>query len=130
MGDIELRKAIGANLKRLRREAGYKSGKAFAERLGITASKYSEYEQGRVAIPYDMGQEIAEALGCTMDELAGRSCKHTGAHVLASDEQELVNCYRACTPERQAMLLNLARDSALVSGEVAERAVPASSASA
>lgn len=128
MGDIELRKAIGANLKRLRKEAGYKSGKAFAERLGITASKYSEYEQGRVAIPYDMGQEIAEALGCTMDALAGRSFKR--ADRLTSAERELINCYRACTPERQATLLNLARDSALVSGEAAECTVSASSAGA
>ena len=65
-------KSIGRNLQRLRKEAGFKSAKAFAEYVGISTARYTEYEQGRRCFNYDQAWEFADALGCSMDELAGR----------------------------------------------------------
>lgn len=70
-------KSIGRNLQRLRKEAGFKSAKAFAEHIGISAARYTEYEQGRRCFNYDQAWEFADALGCTMDELAGRNFKES-----------------------------------------------------
>ncbi len=72
-------KSIGRNLQRLRKEAGFKSAKAFAEHVGISTARYTEYEQGRRCFNYDQAWEFADALGCTMDELAGRTFKESDA---------------------------------------------------
>lgn len=80
MGTDEDRcKSIGRNLQRLRKDAGFKSAKAFAEYIGISPARYTEYEQGRRCFNYDQALVFADALGCTMDELAGRSFKESDA---------------------------------------------------
>lgn len=56
-----------------------------------------------------------------LSDSAGIAVKEHGGDSLSPDERELLGCYRSCTPERQDALLNLARDSALLSGGAAER---------
>lgn len=63
-------------LQCLRREAGYRSAKDFAEQLGIPCSTYARYERAvegpECGIPLPAAWQIAEALGCSIDLVVGR----------------------------------------------------------
>lgn len=64
-------------LQRMRRAAGYRSAKDFAEELGIPASTYARYERtpegpDACSIPIRAAWRIADALGCSIDEVVGR----------------------------------------------------------
>ena len=59
-------------LQAVRKRAGYPSARAFAERLGLSPNTYTAYEQGRIAPPAERLCEMADALGCTVDEILGR----------------------------------------------------------
>lgn len=61
------------NLQKMRKRAGYKSAKAFADAMGISKDTYTGYEQGRISFTVEKAWEFADALGCSLDELAGRS---------------------------------------------------------
>ena len=61
------------NLQALRKAAGFKSAKAFAHHIGMNVNTYTDYEQGRRMFALDQAWEFADALGCTLDELAGRT---------------------------------------------------------
>lgn len=73
MNDQSFTKRIGKHLQSMRKNAGFKSAKSFAEHLGISVSAYTEYEQGRCSFTYEQAWEFADALGCTLDELGGRT---------------------------------------------------------
>ena len=98
----EFRDEIARNLQSSRRAHGFKSAKAMADALGISASKYTEYEQGRVSCPLDVAWDIADVLGITLDELAGREWPQAPA--LTPDERRLVEDYRGCTPRERNVL--------------------------
>lgn len=72
MKDTTRQKQIGKNLQRLRKDAGFKSAKAFAESIGFNPGRYTSYEQGERAFTYEQAWEMADALHCTLDELGGR----------------------------------------------------------
>lgn len=116
------RKQLGEHLKTLRKEAGFKSSKAFAEHLGITSSRYVEYEQGRVALPYETAWLIADALGITLDEVGGR--EFARASSVTPDESRVLARYRSLSLSSQiaasAMLDGLA-DRAKASAGGSER---------
>lgn len=63
-------------LQRLRREAGYRSAKEFAEALGIPGSTYARYERAGdgadCGIPLPAAWHIADKLGCSIDLVIGR----------------------------------------------------------
>ena len=63
-------------LQRLRREAGYRSAKEFAEALGIPGSTYARYERAGdgadCGIPLPAAWQIADMLGCSIDLVVGR----------------------------------------------------------
>lgn len=59
-------------LQKVRKAGGFKSAKAFAEFMGINPNTYTDYEQGRINFTLETAWEFADALGCTLDELAGR----------------------------------------------------------
>ncbi len=60
-------------LQKLRREAGYKSAAAYADHMGYPRTSYTEYEQGRAALPLERAWAIADDLGVTLDALVGRT---------------------------------------------------------
>ena len=92
----------------MRRRAGFKSAKAFAEHLGMSAGTYIEYEQGRRSFTLKRAWEFADELGCTIDELAGRSYSpHT---VTDPRREELLGYWDACSKERRDTLLATAQD--------------------
>ena len=63
-------------LQRLRREAGYRSAKDFAQVLSIPSSTYARYERAvegpECGIPLPSAWQIADALGCSIDLVVGR----------------------------------------------------------
>ena len=59
-------------LQAMRKRAGFKSAKAFAEHVGMSVSTYTKYEQGMSEMSLERAWEFADALDCTLDELAGR----------------------------------------------------------
>lgn len=63
-------------LQRLRREAGYRSAKDFAQVLSIPRSTYARYERAvegpECGIPLPSAWQIADALGCSIDLVVGR----------------------------------------------------------
>ena len=63
-------------LQTLRRGAGYRSAKDFAERLGIPAPTYARYERQPESpdnkTPMGAAWKIADALGCSIDMVVGR----------------------------------------------------------
>lgn len=77
-------------LQRIRKEKGFKSAKAFAEHLGISPGTYTQYEQGQIGLTLEKAWEFADALECTLDELAGREWPRPA---FADPDQEALNGY-------------------------------------
>lgn len=103
------------SLKALRKAAGYKTAKAFAEAIGMPATTYSKYEtsaeSGEVSMPLKSAWAIADALGCTIDALVGRGeVPQAGMSgdiqrrfdALSEDGKELVEDFIAMTEAREA----------------------------
>lgn len=102
--NTEPAKQIGSHLQTMRRAAGFKSAKTFAEHIGISKDTYTGYEQGRISLSYERAWEFADALGCTLDDIGGR--KFPGKS-LSPDEESLVSTYRSVTPHgKKAMMTN------------------------
>ena len=63
-------------LQRLRRDAGYRCAKEFAEVLNIPNSTYSRYERAPegpdCGIPLQAAWAMADKLGCSIDLVVGR----------------------------------------------------------
>ena len=59
-------------LQEIRKNAGYKSAKAFAEAHGINVRTYTNYEQGVRDIDVSTLWQLADIFECTIDELVGR----------------------------------------------------------
>lgn len=83
-----------SNLQAMRKRAGFKSARAFAEHMGISVDSYTAYEQGKVNMSLLQAWEFADALDCTLDELAGRKSPNV-ADALTADERAVVDGYRA-----------------------------------
>lgn len=100
------RKAIGRNMQSLRKQAGYKSAKAFADEIGINANTYTQYEQGMSGMSYETAWQIADALDCTLDALGGR----TSPPREYSDprQQALNHCYGMLDDRSKGELAGLA----------------------
>lgn len=74
-------------LKELRKAAGWKSARSFAEHVGIPFDTYSSYEQGRRNFMLDTAVMFCNELGCTLDELAGREPKdYVRSNIMNNDE--------------------------------------------
>lgn len=102
-------------LQRLRRQAGYRSAKDFAEELGIPSSTYARYERAGdgadCGIPLPAAWQIADALGCSIDLVVGRE----GIDTPKPDSVQ--PRYDALSPEGRALV-----DSYLAYVELGERA--------
>jgi transcriptional regulator with XRE-family HTH domain len=62
-------KIVGARLKALRLELGYKSQTAFAEKLGIEKNTYNPYEKGTRALTFETALKIRRNFGVSVDWL-------------------------------------------------------------
>ena len=59
-------------LRQLRKAAGYKSARQYAEHIGVPQQTYNNYETGFRKLSLELACEICDDLGCTLDELCGR----------------------------------------------------------
>ena len=64
-------------LMQLRKAAGYKSRDDFAKVLGVNPRTYKTWETGERNISFTQACMVADALNCSLDELAGRT-EHIG----------------------------------------------------
>lgn len=102
-------------LQRLRRQAGYRSAKDFAEALGIPGSTYTRYERAGdgagCGIPLPAAWQIADTLGCSIDLVVGRE------DIDAPEPEGIQPRYDALSPEGRNLV-----DSYLSYVELGERA--------
>ena len=106
---------MNLQLQRLRKQAGYKSQQAFADRIGVTPRCYASWERQEVAMSFEQAIMCAEALGCTTDELAGLNPPETTYTDPRQDE--LNRCWSACDESGKAHILESARGASLLHGE-------------
>lgn len=85
-----------------RRLAGYRSAKAFADSFGINVSTYTQYERGLIDFSAERAWELADALGCTVDELLGRDMPSSTP--LTGREGRLLAAYRKTSDTGRAAL--------------------------
>ena len=69
---LERSPIVGRSLQELRREAGYRSAREFAEACEITQSSMTRYEKEPDNIPVRSAWRIADVLGCSIDDVVGR----------------------------------------------------------
>lgn len=104
---------LGKRLRALRKRAGFRSAKAFAEYAGFTTTGYAEFEQGRSRLTYEKAWKIADALGISLDELGGREWPPSGA-VADPRRQAMLDSYDALTEDGKTlaseMVASVARD--------------------
>lgn len=85
------------------------------------SSKISQILNGKVTDPrLSTAKAIAEALGVTIDYLAGMTDEIPKVGEMTVAEVELIGNYRECTRQRQQMLILNSRDCAAMSKEAAE----------
>ena len=71
-------------LTRIRNLRGYTQAQ-MAEKLGISRSTYTNYERGNRSPDLETLEHISDVLGCTLDELFGRSKGEPGREVQYAD---------------------------------------------
>ena len=98
-----------SNLQAMRKRAGFKSARAFAEHIDMPIDTYTAYEQGKVNISLLQAWEFADILNCTLDELAGRKSPNTQPSISA-DEQTIIDTYRAAGRLGKRVILATARE--------------------
>ena len=64
------------SLRDIRKDAGYKSAKELADKMGIPTPTFSRYEQSPDKIPIKAAWALADVLGCSIDEVVGRVDRH------------------------------------------------------
>ena len=94
------------NLQNVRRDAGFKSAKAFAEYVGMNSKTYTAYEQGTRSMTLAQAWEFADALHCSLDELAGREWLQKVAS-FTKDEYKLVQLYRSSDSRGQETIMTV-----------------------
>lgn len=72
-------------LQQLRKAAGYKSRNDFADVLGVNPRTYKTWETGERKMSFEQACLIADALHCSLDELAGRT-EYIGTY---SDDRQI-----------------------------------------
>ena len=102
-------------LQEMRKRAGFKSAKAFADHIGMKKDTYTNYEQERRPITLELAWEFADVLGCTLDELAGREFHPPGEVISDPYERELVDLYRSVGPAGKGHILDDARGQSALS---------------
>lgn len=94
-------------LQKVRKRAGFKSAKAFAEHMGLNPNTYTDYEQGRIDFTLEKAWEFADALNCTLDELAGR--ESPPARIDDPLKRQVVDAYDSMTQAGRESLAGVAK---------------------
>lgn len=97
------------NLQALRKAAGFKSAKDFADALGMSPGTYTDYEQGRRGFTLERAWQFADILHVSLDELAGREFRPK-VNYPDPRQAELNRCWESLDQERQDRLIGTAHD--------------------
>lgn len=111
---MDARRRIGRKLQARRKEAGFKSARAFAEHVGVNPSTYTQYEQGLVTLSFERAWQFAKELGCPVDSFSPANSAEPDGHGSGIPEDEnareaLNHCYELMGREGRAVLLDAAR---------------------
>lgn len=94
--------ALKTNLQAIRKRSGFKSAREFAEYVGINVGTYTNYEQGKANMSLLQAWEIADVLGCTLDELAGRRVPKKPS--MSASEQRVLDVYRSASEHGRVLI--------------------------
>lgn len=97
------------NLQKLRKEAGFKSAKAFAEYIDMKPGTYTDYEQGRTSMTIERAWEFADIFECTLDELAGRKWPSSDAKYEDPEQARLNEYYEKMNESGKTLLVESAK---------------------
>lgn len=99
------------NLQQYRKQAGFKSAKAYAEYKKIPVGTYTDYEQGRRSFSLEKAWEFADDFNCTLDELAGRKPPNSGGDKRFEDpsQEKLNEYYESMNDSARGTLIDAAR---------------------
>lgn len=101
-------------LQAMRKKAGFKSAKAFADSIGMNPATYTDYEQGRRAFTLEKAWEFADVLECSLDELAGRRWPPEDLASIDPRRRAMVDAYDSLTDDGKTlaseMVASVARD--------------------
>lgn len=64
---------MAKTLQQIRKDAGFRSAREFAESAGVPVSTYTRYEQQPDTIPLKAAWELADRFGCSIDAIVGRT---------------------------------------------------------
>lgn len=98
-------------IKALRLKKGYSQAQ-LARNIGVTQGAVSQWELGITYPKTDQMQALAGAFSMSLDELLGRtatavSATSPGIPGLSPEEVILVERYRAASPERQNIIMEI-----------------------
>lgn len=88
---------MAKTIKDLREEKGYRSAREFADAVGIATSSMSRYDRDPETIPMKHAIAMANLLGCSIDEIVGRT-------PVTSGRNELQEFYDGLLPETRALM--------------------------
>lgn len=111
---VDSRRRIGRKLQARRKEAGFKSARAFAEHVGVNPNTYTQYEQGLVTLSFERAWQFAKELGCPVDSFSPVNSAEPDGREFGDPEGEdvrgaLNRCYELMGREGRAVLLDAAR---------------------
>ena len=98
-------------IQEMRKRAGFKSARAYAEFKGISINTYINYEQGATNITLEKAWEFADDFNCTLDELAGRKPPNSGGDKRFEDpsQEKLNEYYESMNDSARGTLIDAAR---------------------
>lgn len=94
-------------LQSIRKARGFKSAKDFATHIGMSPRTYTNYEQGVTSLTLEKAWEFADALDCSLDELAGR--KRPRKEFSDPDQEALNGYYESMNENGRTALVESAR---------------------
>lgn len=94
-------------LKNLRKRAGFRTQCDLAQMLGINPRTYASWEREEVGLSLSDAKRVADALDCSLDELAGRTW--SSERWADSRQEEMNNLFIQLDDTRKTFLLEAVR---------------------
>lgn len=99
----QIKKQIAANLKQLRKAAGYRSGKQFAEANDIAVQTYLNHESGKRGMSISALFSYASLLNCGVDKIISGNDKQLMAYIAGIQIRAVLGSALEVTPASVAM---------------------------
>lgn len=100
-------------LKSIRNRAGM-SQKEVADKLGVKVSTYGTWERGERMMSLEQAYNVAQVLGCTLEELVGRAPRKTYADPA---QQALNEYYESSNSKGRGTIVDVARSVSSTDGK-------------